>query len=271
MMLSCPYWETRLDGPSVLSGRRRPFARLGRILALALALLSGAASAAEPLAVLYNARPPHQVPGPGSSVTGLTADPVAYALRKAGIPFQWVAMPSARQLLKIQENRTKLAAVGWFKNPEREKFAKFSHPIYQDRQIAVLARADHPRIPALRTTRELLDDGSLLLLRKLGYSYGQALDERIDRSRQLVMTATVENISMIQMIHARRADYMFISPEEAGEAIRLAGFQPSDFQVRSFPDMPPGEKRYLMFSLQVDDETIRLVDKYLDEYHAQKK
>lgn len=243
----------------------------GRSLLLALVLLSGPAFAEEPLTILYHARPPHQVPGPDSSVTGLMADPVTYALRKAGIPFKWVAMPPARQLLKIQENHARLAATGWFKNPEREAYAKFSHSIYQDRQIAVLARADHPRISTLRTASELIGDTGLLLLRKLGYSYGQALDARINRSRQSTMTATVENLSMVRMIHARRADYMFISPEEAESAISIAGFPLSDFQVRTFPDMPPGEKRYLIFSRQVDDETIKLIDRYLDEFHAARK
>lgn len=252
--------------------RRLP--RLGWILLFLLSLLSGAASPAsgeEPLSVLYNARPPYQIPGPGSEVTGFTADPAAYALRKAGIPFKWVPMPTPRQILKIQENRSRLVAIGWFKNPEREKFAKFSHVIYQDKQIAVLARAANQQVSAARTVQELLNDKSLLLLRKLGYSYGRALDDWIDRNRPATMTATVENVSMIQMIHARRADYMFISPEEAEEAIGLAGFQASDFQLRTLPDMPHGEKRHLMFSRLVDDETIRLIDKYIDEYRAARK
>ena len=35
--------------------------------------------------------------------------------------------------------------------------------------------------------------------------------------------------------------------------------------------MPRGEKRHLMFSMLVDDETIRLIDKYIDEYRAARK
>lgn len=250
------------------------FPRFGRILLLLLSLLSVAVapvSGEEPLSVLYNTRPPYQVPGPGPKVTGLTADPAAYALRKAGIPFKWVPMPTFRQVLKIQENRSRLAAIGWFKNPEREKYAKFSHPVYQDKQITVLARTNNQQVSVARTVQELLNDKSLLLLRKFGYSYGRALDDWIDRNRPATMTATVENVSMIQMIHARRADYMFISPEEAEVVIGLAGFQASDFQLRTLPDMPPGEKRHLMFSRLVDDETIRLIDKYIDEYRAARK
>jgi hypothetical protein len=74
---------------------------------------------------------------------------------------------------------------------------------------------------------------------------------------------------MIQMLQAQRADYMFIAPEEAGSAITQAGLQASTFQVFSFPDMPQGEKRYMLFSRLVDDDTLRRVDKAIDEYLAE--
>lgn len=221
--------------------------------------------------MFYNERPPYLVPGADRQVTGLTADPTAYALRKAGVAFVWVAMPSPRQLLKLQENHARLAAVGWFKNVEREKFAKFSEPIYEDRQIAVLARRDNRKVAGARSVDELLAIQGLSLLRKLGYSYGRDLDERIAKAAPATVQVTVENLSMIQMIHARRADCMFIAPEEAGSAILLAGIPASEFQVRTFPDMPPGEKRYIIFSAQVDDETIRRINRYLAEYRASRK
>ena len=126
--------------------------RLVRVAAVFFAFLLCASSLAfgeEPLLALYNERPPYLVPGADGNVTGLTANPAAYALRKAKIPFKWVDMPSARQMLMLQENSSKVVAVGWFKNPEREKFTKFSNPIYQDKQIVVLARKDNLKIAAI--------------------------------------------------------------------------------------------------------------------------
>jgi uncharacterized protein (TIGR02285 family) len=229
------------------------------------------ASAEEPLLVFYNERPPYLVPGAGGVVTGLTADPTAYALQKARIPFKWVAMPSARQIYLLQENHARLGAVGWFKNSEREKFAKFSTVLYQDKQTVVLARSDNRKIAAIKSVEELLSDRSLKLLRKFGYSYGQDLDAQIVRRAPVSLQVTVENVNMIQMIQVRRADYMFIAPEEAGRAIALAGLRVADFQTRTLPDMPHGEKRYLLFSRLVDDDTIKLINKYIDEYGLARK
>jgi hypothetical protein len=87
----------------------------------------------------------------------------------------------------------------------------------------------------------------------------------------VTMRVTVENLSMIRMIHAKRADYMFISPEEAEVAIRLSSVPPRELKLITHPDMPHGEKRYLMFSLKVEDETIHRINQYIDEYQAQQK
>lgn len=234
---------------------------------VALLAMTGAMCAEEPLKVLYNERPPYMV-ARGSEVTGLTADAATYALRKAGIPYQWVEIPSARQLFMLQENKERLAALGWYRNPERERFAKFSSHLYVDRQIAVLARTDNTKVAAADSVAELLGSDDITLLAKSGYSYGRFLDEQIAKLEPRIMRVTVENLSMIRMIGARRADYMFIAPEEAEAAFPHAGVPPRDLRLITLPDMPHGEFRHLMFSLRVDDETIRRINRYLEEYHA---
>ncbi len=230
----------------------------------------GAVHGEEPLKILYNERQPYMA-ARGQEVTGLTADAAVYALRKAGVPYQWVEIPSARQLFMLQENKEPLAALGWYRNPERERFAKFSNHLYRDRQIAVLARVDNAKVAAAASVADLLGDRRITLLAKAGYSYGRFLDEWIAKLEPKVMRVTVENLSMIRMIGARRADYMFIAPEEAEATLAQSGVPPRDLRLITLPDMPPGEYRYLMFSQRVDDETIRRISHYLDEYHLLQK
>lgn len=243
-----------------------------RILRLfaALAMVGGAIHGEEPLKILYNERPPYMV-ARGREVTGLTADAAVYALRKAGVPYQWVEIPSARQLFMLQENKERLAALGWYRNPERERFAKFSSHLYTDRQIAVLARMDNTKVAAADSVADLLGNRDITLLAKSGYSYGRFLDEQIAKLEPRITRVTVENLSMIRMIGARRADYMFIAPEEAEATLDQSGVPPRDLRLITFPDMPPGEFRYLMFSLKVDDETIRRINRHLDDYHLLRK
>ena len=45
------------------------------------------------------------------------------ALAKAGFDIQWVEIPSARQLVMVRDAREPMAALGWYRNAERERFA----------------------------------------------------------------------------------------------------------------------------------------------------
>jgi hypothetical protein len=196
---------------------------------------------------------------------------VGYAVEAAKVPFQWVECPSGRQIQMLKEHPGWLAALGWFRNPERETFAKFSVPLYQDRRMAVLARRDNARIEAAASVDALLRDPGLSLLVKQGYSYGEVLDGKIARFQPRSQVVTGENLNMIAMIEHRHADYMFIAPEEARAAIKASGFPEADIQVRALPRMPPGQKRYLLYSRAVDDATIARIDKYIREYLARRR
>jgi hypothetical protein len=61
---------------------------------------------------------------------------------------------------------------------------------------------------------------------------------------------------MLQMIQAGRADYFFISQEEAEVLIAASGSPPKHFKYIRFIDMPKGNKRYIMFSPLIEDEII---------------
>lgn len=226
-----------------------------------------AVKAEEPLIVMFNTRPPYMSPDGSGGVTGLTAGVAAYALKKAGIACYWKEVPSQRQLYMIQHEGGRLAAVGWFKNPEREAFAKYSHVLYTDKTLVLLSRADNSRVTQHHTLQTLLSDRSLLILTKAGYSYGPYADAVINRLHRRKHLSTAENIEMIRMIWMGHSDCMLIAPEEAGPAIAAAGLPEGDFRKNALIDMPPGEHRYLIYSRQVDDETIRRIDLYIDEYH----
>lgn len=241
------------------------------ILAILLALLIEPTDgfAAEPIRILYDERPPYMSEDGMGGVRGLTADVIIHAMKRAGVPYQWVLIPSPRQLLMVRNDGGRVAALGWFRNPERERFAKFSHPVYRDRSIALLTRKDHAGVMRHTTIDSLFRDASQVLLVKTGYSYGPFVDRTIAGLNPKRMSITGGNREMITMIARSRADYMFIAPEESGPAITAAGFTIDGFSLHHLSGMPPGEKRYLLFSQQVDDATIRRINQYIDEYHRQ--
>ena len=68
---------------------------------------------------------------------------------------------------------------------------------------------------------------------------------------------------MLQMILSGRADYFFISEEEAEHIIATAGYEMSQFQLQHFDDIPAGNRRYIACSQQVSPETIDLLNRAL--------
>jgi hypothetical protein len=107
----------------------------------------------------YNERPPYLVTTE-RGVGGLTGDPATIAFERSNIPFQWNQTPSKRQIYLLQQNRGRDCLVGWFKNMEREEFAKFTLPIYRDKPQIALARANNQEIRTISTVGDIFADRS---------------------------------------------------------------------------------------------------------------
>src|SRR5687768_13276837 len=110
-----------------------------------MALAAFPAAADEPhVTILFHVRPPYSQQEADGRVTGILVEPVAAALAKAGIGVEWIEMPPARQteIIKRGKGAGPVCGLGWFKRPERERFALFSDPIYQDQPSLLVARKD---------------------------------------------------------------------------------------------------------------------------------
>jgi len=230
-------------------------------LGLGLALCALAPAYAEgKITLFYNERPPYLMTQPDGSVTGLTADAAASALKKAGIAFMWQKVPANRQLFMIQSNGGEECAVGWFRNAEREKYAKFSKSIYQDKPTVALIRND------IDANAERLDTWliaqSIRILAKENYSYGTYLDELLARWQQTVIYTAAENSKMLHMLEQGRADMMFMAEEEYNFIGRHGGM----LRMVRFADLPQGEKRYLLCSKKVPDELLERFNQQLPKH-----
>lgn len=149
---------------------------------------------------------------------------------------------------------------------EREGFAKYTLPIYQDKPQVALMRADNDKIPAGSTIGDILANPQLNLLVKDGYSYGDFLDGKIKEYNPLRTVTTDENSGMLKMVYARHADYFLIAPEEAEGLIRTSEFDSQDFKFVHIADIPYGEKRYILCSKQVEDSIIEQLNTAIRQY-----
>lgn len=228
-------------------------------------LVSQTPAANDTITMHYNERPPYLVTT-ATGVEGLTGDPTTLVFEKSNIPFEWKQTPSKRQIYILQQNGGRDCLVGWFKNLEREEFARYTLPIYQDEPQIALARADNDNIPSVTTVGEIFSNPLLTLLVKDGYSYGEFLDRKIKEYDPTMTETTVENSGMLRMVYARHADYFLIAPEEAEGLIKTSEYDLQDFKAVHFTDIPYGENRYILCSMQVEESIVEQLNMAIRQY-----
>jgi len=217
------------------------------------------------ITIHYHERPPYYTTH-GKSVGGIIGDRINFVFEQAGIPLAWQKTPAVRQLDIIKENERREGAAGWFRTAERERFARFSHPIYQDRPTIALARTDQGLLQPGARLAATISDRRLRLLRKQGYSYGSHIDGLLDQLQPEQVVTDTDNLGMLRMIHTRRADYFFIAEEEAEDLLARIELPASVFKKISFADMPAGNRRYILFSRRVEETMIERLDRVIRHY-----
>jgi len=220
-------------------------------LSILIVFMSCAFAQCAKISVYYHERIPYVI-ATADGLTGLTGSPVTSAFNHVALPFVFKETPSKRQI-RILKNDDCSCLVGWFKTVERQKFSKYSLPIYQDQATIILVKADNDKLYNGMEINQLLSDPTLLFDVRDGYSYGSFLDKKIIQHKPNINAGTFKNSDMLKRIHLKRADYFFISPEEANSLINLSAFSSSDFKLLTIRGIPKGEKRYIMCSLDIED------------------
>lgn len=231
---------------------------LARLLVLMVGLCALApAQSTEPVTLHYVQRPPYMM-AVGDGLVGLTGGPSYQAFLQAKVPVVVKETPFARQLYYLERNSGKDCMIGMFRKPEREAFARYTKPVYQDQpQIILTGATSASRFSSYQSVMDVLGDKKMVLLVKLGYSYGAALDALIEKFQPTRIKTTDENLQMIRSVRLNASSYMFMAPEEASAAIEAAGFDPAEFKQITLNNMPEGEYRHLLCSRNVPDDVIQ--------------
>lgn len=218
-------------------------------------LLTQQVQASDAVNLFYNLRPPYMQLDAEGKFGGLTGTPAVFAFNKAGVKFELKEIPTNRQLYYLKANQAPSCAIGWFKTVEREQFAKYTNPIYQDKPTVLLARKGF-KVDVNARLKDVLTIKGLRILVKNNYSYGSFVDGMLEALQQQLRHTTAENATMLKMIAADRADFMFLSEEEAIHLLKETEEYAKDVHIIQLSDIPLGEKRYLMCNKLVADETI---------------
>ncbi len=212
------------------------------------------------LTVLAFHRPPYYILEKNRPAGGILVEITREALTTAGIPHIFVEAPPKRILNIIETAQKYACSVGWFKTAERERFARFSDPIYVGQPMGAALRPELVKtLPEPLTVAGLMQQKLRLGLRG-GFSYGEWLDARLAGHRGSTDQSVTENEQLLEMIARDRIDYTVIDPEEYAWLVsRNKEFQ-TDTTFVALRDIPPEVPRYLMCSRCVPPEVISRIN-----------
>ncbi len=211
---------------------------------------------AEPLSLLYDIRPPYYTRDKDGQIGGLVAGLVDRAFVEAGIEVTWERLRFNRQIESIATGQA-ACSPGWFKNPERETFAQFSIPLYRDQPQVIVVETedaqkfDHPTLSAL------FQDKDLRFGAKLSYSYGRFIDTLLEVHHPPMKRTAHSVQGLVGLMLQDRFDYTIMSGEEFDNLAVSTGDRDRPFTAISYPDIPPGNDRYLMCANTVDGTILR--------------
>jgi uncharacterized protein (TIGR02285 family) len=251
----------RLPGSDhLLKQPPNPFASRATLALWLLLCLAGQASWGQRITVEYRDKPPYSFTDRGQPA-GFLLKRTIEIMKLAKVEAVYVEMPLKRIMNDIQANQEELCSPSWYKLPEREKFARFSLPIHQDKPHVVLASgATAPALRALSSMSALMADTRFSLGVVEGVSYGPELDKAIAAMARPPIRAVISPVQLAKMVAVRRADYMLIDQEDLNWIDTRGEINALNLVRINYPDAPEGLKRYLMCSRQVDPRTMERID-----------
>jgi len=224
----------------------------------------------EQMTVMYFNRPPYY-DTIDNQAQGFLVEMTRQIFDTAGIRPVFTEIPPSRIISYIKSQEKPICSIGWFKNKERESFAKFSIPIYEDKPLVILTlKLKKPLFDRHQTIKDVFSDRTLTLAKVDSFSYGVIMDEWITTYAPPVHGIQSMQSLLPKLIFNNRASYMLVAPEEISVMLKEAELDENHFIALDKPDIPPGNKRYLIFSKDVDDGIIDKINQSIQTLFPKK-
>jgi polar amino acid transport system substrate-binding protein len=218
-------------------------------------ILAASCVSAEPLTLAYAHRPGYAEMIDGVP-KGVSIELAHKIIDAAKLDVFWELMVQPRQMAMLKKSAPDYCAIGLFKTPEREAYARYSNAYYQDRRFVIVAsRLTADKLRSKAAFAELLQDTRLKLGLLDSLSYGVKVDEMLKTS------GTVRRIEgkieqVFQMVASGRIDYTIASPEEVEPIMNAANVTHAAVEILSYPDFPEGNMRYFLCSRAVEQSVM---------------
>lgn len=206
----------------------------------------------------FNSKPPLFYFEDGRAL-GDVVDVVRQACVLAELKCGFVELPFQRVMVYLKQRRPGFAALGFSKTPEREKFVTFSEPIWRDASPVFLVRSrDKKSFTAYTSLADMVARSNYVFGGKAGNVYPIDDQLRALGTRDTRFTGEAQRFPLLLVAH--RFDFTLLYPSELAPALKASGVAPSAVAVVTYPDMPSGAPRYLLFSKEVPPEVVKKLD-----------
>lgn len=248
------------------------FSRFVQLVVCVSAIASGALANEAPQLDIefgFNSKPPLFFFENGKAV-GDVVEVVRQACTLAGLKCGFVDLPFQRAMLFLENQRPGFAALGFSKTPEREKFVKFSEPVWLDASPVLLVRAaDESAFRQYSSLADLVNRSPYVFGGKSGNVYPIDAQLRGLGTRDRRFSAEANRFPLLLI--SNRFDFMLMYPAEISLALQASGVLPSAVTVVTYPDMPSGAERFLLFSKNTEPEILKKVNAALKELRKKGK
>lgn len=220
---------------------------------------------AEQLTIGYIELPPYYYTNSQQKPEGILLSLTQRVMSKAGCKCSYVSMPSKRILHTIKKGGS-FASIGWFKTPQREKYAKYSLPIYENKPIVVLLKHDNrDKFNKFKTLEELLEQKKFKTGFIAGHSMGGYIDYLHEKYPESFHAFPGNTQQLVKMLHDGRVDFCLLAPVEVSRILKKSSYKEDDFYFMSMADIIKGNARHLIFSRDISDETIIKINNAIRE------
>lgn len=213
---------------------------------------------------LIDHRPPYRIWHEDNSVSGLMIDTAQKAFDQAGVTYKFEKSNSSRTYSIIENNHIAACAAGWFKTPEREKFAKYTSEFYRSRGIAVMTRKNNKEVHAHKSFDSLFSDETLKFGHRKSWSYGSYIDSLRLTYNTPTVTHNQSNEGAVHLMLGGEFDYFLVTLETGEFFINSIKKGRDILTILQMEDTPPSPPRYIMCSQKVDDKVIEKINKALE-------
>lgn len=183
---------------------------------------------------------------------------------QAEVPAVFIETPAKRIWHGFERGKPAFCSIGWYRLPERELVAQFSHAFHVDPpQILLVGPKALPAIAAHKKVTALLADPKISLGVIDGVSYGPALDLLIKHSANRVEQPTVSPANLMRMVAANRVNYMFADAAD-WQYLRSREAGLESLTEYHFNDLPAGLERFIVCSKDVSSAVMAKLNQAIE-------